>query len=429
MESKPIGPISRRSLITGVLAGTALGVLGAQITARPALGAGKSVSVGTFHFDPTSRMTEKEFIAVATKAGFELKFENIDNFVSQSQIATYFQASPSDIVEYTTGYRLKYAASKGLVADLSDVWSKVNRNFARSYKSAATAADGKQYMLPVARYPWAVMYRKSIFKAAGIEPAGIITWVDFINACKTFKSKGLTPIAMGDASGWEALGTFEFVNLRTNGYKFHRDLMDGRASWNDARIQKTLQNWESTFPYQNSNALDLDWAAAGRLVLQNKAAMQVMGSFHSQLYTDPADLADLALFPFPEISKAHHRASLVAPVNGFVLPKASQKNFANAKSLLTWLASLDYATVAASEAPTTLMANSNLPTSESAFVRQQAALVKASKYFTNTLERDTRPDFVTPIVGPAMQAFIKNPGDKKKIAANLASQWTGLPSL
>ena len=284
-------------------------------------------------------------------------------------------------------------------------------------------------MLPVARYPWAVMYRKSIFKAAGIEPAGIITWVDFINACKTFKSKGLTPIAMGDASGWEALGTFEFVNLRTNGYKFHRDLMDGRASWNDSRIQKTLQNWESTFPYQNSNALDLDWATAGRLVLQNKAAMQVMGSYHSQLYTDPADLADLALFPFPEISKAHHRASLVAPVNGFALPKASQKNLANAKSLLTWLASLDYATVAASEAPTTLMAHSNLPTSESDFVRQQAALVKASKYFTNTLERDTRPDFATPIVGPAMQAFIKNPGDKKKIAANLASQWTGLPSL
>lgn len=429
MESKPVGPISRRSLIKGVVAGTALGILASELTAPSASGAGKSVSVGTFHLDPTAHMTDKEFIASAAKAGFDLKLEAIDNFLTYSQIATYLQTSPSDVVEYSTGYRLQYAVSKGLVAPLSDVWLKVNRNFGRSYKSAATAADGKQYLLPVARYPWAVMYRKSIFKAAGIDPATIITWSDFINACKTFKSKGLTPIAMGDASGWEALGTFEFINLRSNGYKFHKDLMNGRASWNDERIQKTFRNWESMFPYQNSNALELDWASAGRLVLQNKAAMQVMGSFHAQLYTDSSDLADLALFPFPEISKAHHRTSLVSPVNGFVLPKASQKNFANAKSFLTWLSSVEYASAVSAESPTTLMAHSNLPTPESAFVRQQAALVKASKYFTNTMERDTRLDFATPILAPALQAFIKNPGDKKKIASNLAAQWVALPTV
>jgi multiple sugar transport system substrate-binding protein len=425
------GEISRRSLLKGAVAGTALGatsVLGSQFYAAPAMGAGKSVSIGSFHLDPTVRLTDKEFIAAAAKAGFEVKIEDIDHLITQSQLTTYLQANPADLVEFGGGYRLQYAASKGLVADLTDVWIKATRNIPRSYKVDSTAADGKQYLIPVARYPWAVMYRKSIFRAAGIDASTIITWADFINACKIFKSKGLTPIALGDASGWEALGTFEFVNLRTNGFKFHRDLLSGRASWNDARVQKTFRNWESMFPYQNSNALELDWASAGRLVLQNKAAMQVMGSFHAQLYTDSSDLADLGLFAFPEISKAYHRTSLVAPVNGFAISKAAQKNIANAKSLATWLASAEYANEIVAQSPTTLVANSGAVLADSAFVRQQAALVKASKYFTQTFGRDMRPDFAGPIAGPAMQAFLKNPGDKKKIAANLAAQWTGLPS-
>jgi multiple sugar transport system substrate-binding protein len=421
--------LSRRSLLKGALLGTTIGVLGGQTSAPSALAAGKAVSVGNFHFDPTSHLTEKEFLTAATKAGFDVKAEEIEHFVSQSHIANYLQGSPAEIVDFGSGYRLQYAVNKGLLTDLTDIWIKTSRNFPRSYKVDSTAADGRQYLIPVARYPWAIMYRKSIFRAAGIDPAAIVTWADFINACKTFKSKGLTPIALGDASGWEALGTFEFVNLRTNGFKFHRDLVSGRASWNDARVQKTFRNWESMFPYQNSNVLELDWASAGRLVLQNKAAMQVMGSFHAQLYTEPSDLADLGLFAFPEISKPYHRNSLVAPVNGFAVTKSAQKNSANVKSFATWLASAEYANALVAESPTTLVANTSAVLADSAFVRQQAALVKSSKYFTQTLERDMRPDFVGPIVGPAMQAFLKNPGDKKKIAANLAAQWVGLPSV
>lgn len=427
MDSQAQRPISRRSLIKGVMAGSALGVMGSGVTPTHSFGAGKAVSIGTYHFDPTSHLSDKEFITAAAKAGFDLKLEDVERLLSPSQISTYLQGGTTDLVEFSAGYRLQYGVSKGLLSDLSDIWMQVNQNFPRSYKSASTALDGKQYLIPVSRYPWAVMYRKSIFKVAGVDPATIITWLDFINACKILKSKGLTPIAMGDASGWEALGTFEFVNLRTNGYKFHKDLMGGRALWSDERIQRTFRNWESMFPFQNSNVLDLDWASAGRLVLQNKAAMQVMGSFHAQLYTDPTDLADLAFFPFPEISQPHQRASLVAPVNGFALPKSAQKNLVNSKSMLLWLASADYANEILASFPTTLMANSGAFFSDKVFVRQLAALVNSSKYFTQTLEKDMRPDFVGPIVGPAMQAFLKNPGDKKKIAANLAAQWIGLP--
>ena len=421
------GSISRRSLIAGAVATS--GFLALDLFRSGASALGKPVTLGSYHLGPVDRLSNKDFAALAARAGFELKVNEIERLILQSQVSSYMQSNPDDLVEYGTGYRLQYAIARGLVADLSEVWIKVGKNFARNYKSSSTGSDGKPYLLPLARYPWAVMYRKSIFKAAGIEPPTIVTWLDFINACKILKSKGLTPIAMGDSSGWEALGTFDFVNLRTNGYKFHTDLMSGRTSWNDARVQKTFRNWESMFPYQNSNALELDWAGAGRLVLQNKAAMQVMGAFHAQLYTDPSDLADLALFPFPEISKAHHRASLVAPLEGFVIPKAAQKNISNARTFAQWLGSTEFASAFSQQAPTTLMANGALPASDNAFVRQQSALVKSSKYFTQSLDRDTRPDFAGPIVQPAFQSFLKNPGDKKKIAANLATQWIGLPAV
>ncbi len=423
--------VSRRTLLkgAGAVAGAATlgGLFSAGAGAASAFAAGKTVSVGSNQSDPAARKEDTAWVAAATKAGFDVKLNTVDHNTFQNQINSYLQGTPDDIFTWFAGYRMQFFAQKGLATDITDVWTKVSKNFTKGFKTASTGLDGKQYFIPSTWYPWAVMYRKSVFKAAGVDPQSIVTWTDFINACKVFKSKGLTPIALGDKGGWEGMGTFDFVNLRTNGYKFHTDLLGGRASWKDARVQKTFKNWESMFPYQNNNTLDLDWSDAAQLVLQKKAAMQVMGAFHASIYTDPADLADLALFPFPEINRANRRDAVEAPIDGYMLSKAASKNSANAKALAAWLSSSDYSNAIASVSPTSLFANVNAPASDNPFVRQQVALVKSSKYVTQFLDRDTRPDFAGPIVGPALQNFLKNPGDKLKIAANLQAQWDALP--
>jgi multiple sugar transport system substrate-binding protein len=423
---------SRREILKGAVVSAGVvatsGLVATELAMNSAKAAGKSVSYGSYLFDPSVRMSEKSIVAAASKAGFDLTIDAIDHLNLQSQINSYLQGTPDDVLDFNAGYRLQYAVSKGLITDVSDLWSKIRKNYARSDQTASTAPDKKQYFVPVTKYPWAVMYRKSIFKAAGIDPATVVTWSDFINTCNVFKSKGLTPIALGDSNGWEAMGTFSFVNLRTNGFKFHSDLLAGRVAWSDDRVQKTFRNWETMLPYQNSNALDLDWASAGRLVLQMKAAMQVMSSYHAQLYSDPNDLADLAMFPFPEIGKAYKRDSIVAPVNGYVIPRLGGKNIANAKSLVTWFSSVEYADAFASAAPSTLFANGSFLAPDNQLVRQQVALVNASKYTVQSLERVTRPDFVNSVVAPAFQSFLKNPGDKKKIGANMAALWRALPN-
>ena len=425
------GDVSRRTLLkgAGAVAGAATlgGLFSAGAGAASAFAAGKTVSVGSNQSDPAARKNDAAWVAAATKAGFDIKLNTVDHNTFQNQINSYLQGTPDDIFTWFAGYRMQFFAQKGLATDITDVWTKVSKNFTKGFKTASTGLDGKQYFIPGTWYPWAVMYRKSVFKAAGVDPLAIVTWTDFLNACKVFKAKGLIPIALGDKGGWEAMGTFDFVNLRTNGYKFHTALLGGRASWKDARVQKTFKNWESMFPYQNNNTLDLEWSDAAQLVLQKKAAMQVMGAFHASIYTDPADLADLALFPFPEINRANRRDSVEAPIDGYMLSKAASKNSANSKALAAWIASPGYSNAIASVSPTSLFANVNMPESDNAFVRQQVALVKSSKYVTQFLDRDTRPDFAGPIVGPALQNFLKNPGDKVKIAANLQDQWDALP--
>ena len=43
-------------------------------------------------------------------------------------------------------------------------------------------------------------------------------------------SKDGTPVAFCDKDGWPAMGTFDYINMRLNGYDFHKSLMAGEEA-------------------------------------------------------------------------------------------------------------------------------------------------------------------------------------------------------
>jgi multiple sugar transport system substrate-binding protein len=53
----------------------------------------------------------------------------------------------------------------------------------------------------------------------------------------------------------------------------------------------------------------------------------------------------------------------------------------------------------------------------------------AAKNIGFFLDRDTRGDFAGPVVGPAIQSFLKNPKDLTKILESTQAQWDALPAL
>ena len=93
------------------------------------------------------------------------------------------------------------------------------------------ADDGKQYFVPFYNYPWVVIYRKSVF--ADKKYTVPKTFTEFKALGDKMKTDGLTPLAFGDKDGWPAMGTFDIINMRVNGYQYHIDLMKGAQKWTD----------------------------------------------------------------------------------------------------------------------------------------------------------------------------------------------------
>ncbi|MGB0800282.1 MAG: hypothetical protein ACPGSH_00775, partial [Ilumatobacteraceae bacterium] len=75
-------------------------------------------------------------------------------------------------------------------------------------------------------------------------------------------------------------------------------------------------------------------------------------------------------------------------------------------------------------------ANKNQDTSSyDSFQKQQLAVMDEAKYITQFLDRDTRPDFAGPVVGPAFQQWFRDPSSIDGILESLQEQWDALPPL
>jgi multiple sugar transport system substrate-binding protein len=103
----------------------------------------------------------------------------------------------------------------------------------RASSSRPTGSDGKPYLMPFITYPWAVMYRKSTWQQHGYTPPA--TFDDLLTLAERMKTDSLVPIAFGDRDGWPAMGYFDILDLRLNGYDFHGRLLNGTEKWTDQR--------------------------------------------------------------------------------------------------------------------------------------------------------------------------------------------------
>ena len=124
------------------------------------------------------------------------------------------------------------------------------------------ATDGKKYFIPVYNYPWGFFYRKSVWQKYGYEVP--TTFDELKKLAAQMKKDGLIPIAFADKDGWPAMGTFDYLDMRLNGYQFHVDLCAHKESWDQQKVKDVFDNWKSILPYQDPNALGVDLAAGRR---------------------------------------------------------------------------------------------------------------------------------------------------------------------
>ena len=436
--SEKTGGISRRTVLKGAAVGGVGIAAGGFFLSNRGGDAGGPLAYGARSVDagPTAQ-NEALLAAYTAKTGDEVKYNATESNAFQNNLSQYLQGTPDDAFEWMAGYRMQFFAEQDLLVDLSPAWDAIGDQFANSYKIASTAADGKQYFLPKSWYPWGLHFRKSMFADLGFNADNVTNWDEYLKLLDAMKKKGLIGFAAGDKGGWEAMGTFDIINARVNGYQFHVDLLAGREKWTDAKVTEVFKHWEMLLPYMNTNVLDLEWDGAMQLLLQKKAGSMLMGSWFGGNFKEQsqADYDDLSIIPFPEINPAYGRDTIDAPIDGWCVAKNGTNN-GGGSSFLEFAAGIEgvEATLAAVDANGALIpmtsANSGQDVSQyDAFQKEQLAVMAEAKYVTQFLDRDTRPDFAGPVVGPAIQSWFKNPKDVAKIQETLQSQWEALAPL
>ncbi len=381
-----------------------------------------TVTIGSNASDDVPKKAYADVFAAfeTAKPKLKTKVNTVDHNTFQEQINNYLQGSPDDIFTWFAGYRMRFFASQGLAGDVSDVWAKIGANFSDSFKKASTGDDGKQYFVPIYNYPWVLMYRKSVFSERGYTAP--TTMDELTTLGDTMKSDGLDPIAFADKDGWPAMGTFDILNMRTNGYDFHVSLMAGEESWQDAKVKEVFTTWASLLPYHQEGSLGRTWQEAAQALVQKKAGMYLLGTFASQQFTDPADLEDLDFIAFPSVNSEHGTDSIDAPIDGFMMA-SKPKNEAGAKALLEYLGSAEAENIYLKTDPGDVGANTQVDTSGYNSVQAKSAeIIGGTKNIAQFLDRDTRPDFASTVMIPALQDFIKNPKDIDGLTSSIENQ-------
>ena len=405
--------LNRRNLIRGAGLG-AVGLAGTQLLAAcsgsssggSSGGGGGSASFGSNASDDVPKKAYAAFVsAFEKKSGDTITTKTSDHNGFQEKISNYLQGSPDDAFTWFAGYRMRYYAKKGLVGDVTDVWSKIGSNYSPALKAASTADDGKQYFVPNYNYPWGVFYRKSVWQSNGWEVP--TTFDQLIALAKKMKAKGMIPIAFADKDGWPAMGTFDYLNMRINGYQFHVDLCAHKEGWDTPKVQEVFDTWNEMRTYQDPNALGLTWQEAAQKLGKKQAGMYVLGSFVLQQFTDKAILDDVDFFPFPEV-KVEGTDSVEAPIDGLMLSKKGAQNQA-AKDMLAFLGTgegqLAYWKLDSSNIMTAKDADTSGYTD---FTKKLGDVIANAKHISQFFDRDALPAMASNVMIPALQNFTKS---------------------
>lgn len=389
--------------------------------AAPATATG-TITIGSNHSNGLPAKAFATTLAAFEKANPQanVKVNTVSHTAFQNNIENYLQGTPQDVFTWFAGYRMRFFASQGLLHTMDKVWEVIGPNFAPGFAAASKGNDGHYYFVPLYNYPWAVFYRKSVFAAKGYTVP--TTWDEFVTLAKKMQGDGLIPIAMGDKEGWPALGTFDILNMRLNGYDFHMQLMNFQVPWDDPKVLAVFNQWKEILPYQQTGAAGIRWEDAAATLDKKQSGMMLLGTFITEEFTNPSDLADLDFFAFPEINPTYGQDAIDAPIDGFCLSK-NPKNLPGDDALLEFLGSPQAEEIYVKIQNGYVAASKNADTSfYNPIQTRSAEIIKNTKHIAQFLDRDTNPGFADDTVASMIQQFFNDPGNVKSQLTALQGQ-------
>jgi multiple sugar transport system substrate-binding protein len=432
------GAFSRRSAIKGLAVTTGLAVIPGALAAcsssstsssSPSTGGSASspagsISFGSNYSDPAPKQAFASLVSGAQKStSVKIAINTVDHNTFQNDITSYLQGTPNDLATWFAGYRMQYFAAQGLLEPIDDVWAKIGGNFNAATTALCKGLDGHFYFVPIYNYPWVVFYNKSTFASKGYTVP--TTWDQMIALCKTMQKDGLIPFAFADKDLWPALGTFDILNLRVNGYDYHISLMHNEAHWTDPQVAAVFDQWRELMPYVQTGANGRTWEDGSKTLESKQAGMIFQGTnqIAANYVSDNKNLSDLDFFQYPEINPKYGQYYMDAPMDGFVLP-AKAKNKDAAKAVLEYIGSgpAESAYLKYDEWDVGLVNGLQAPTYNQV-QKTSVQMISAQKAVSQFGDRDTAPAMAA-AAEAAIQHFIASPTTStiKSIQSSLAAQ-------
>jgi multiple sugar transport system substrate-binding protein len=393
----------------------AISILGAGLLAVPVANAGTIVLNASVASAP-----DREAVAGAV-AAFEKAYPDVkvevnfyDEESNKTAIRNWLTTSPPDIVKWYAGNKMAQFVKPGLLADVSDVWTPELKAEFGAGMVASVSVDGKQYGMPTSYSTWAIYYRKDLFEKAGVQPYK--TFDDLVASCKAFRDKGITPVALGSKAPWPLAGWFDYIDLRLNGYQFHMDLMNGKVSWTDEKVEAVFAEWKKMVDANcfAENHTSLAWREGLALMNQGDAAMMLMGNYLISSLTPEAEPHTEAM-NFPTIGADIPRAE-DAPIETYHIP-AKAKNIEDAKKFLAFLAKPEIQTQM-TQAYQILPANPKATPPKNRLLEESAKLASGAEYYAQFIDRDTA-DAVSSVAMTGFQEFLVHPDRLDTILKNV----------
>lgn len=364
------------------------------------LAEGKPIVYNSNQSDPVPRAFDEKLVKMWNDKNpdMQVKLSTVEHEAFKQAIRTYLVADPApDLLTWFAGNRARFFIDKGLIADISDLWKSEgwDKTIAPGFKALGTVND-KQYFASNNYYWWALYFRKSVLKDAGVEAPKTID--EFLKTCDALNAKGITPITIGSKQPWTTAAWFDYLNMRINGPEFHINLMLLKEKYTDPRVQKVFEVWKQFFDHKcfNTDAAALLWQDAVTPMVKGKAAFYLMGAFINDTYAGAAkdanvDPNDLDFVRFP-IFDAKVKVGEDAPTDGwFIAEKGANKE--GAKKFLAWLLSKETLQMAIDD-PTLsrLPVRNDLDTTKFTDAQKKGInLIQTADYVAQFYDRDTTP--------------------------------------
>jgi multiple sugar transport system substrate-binding protein len=349
----------------------------------------------------------------AENPDIKVTFNVYDHESYKQSIRNWLTSAPPDVVLWYSGTRMRQFSTPGLLADVSDLWTAQAK--AAFGGSVETVTDnGKQYGVPYSYYQWGLFYRQDILDKAGV--SSLKTWDDLVSACTKLKAIGVEPIDIGSKELWPTAGWFDYLDLRINGFDFHKKLTDGKVSWEDARVKAVFAKWRELLDKGCfvKNHTSLAWQESQSLLYQGKSAIMLIGNFITQGF--PPEIAGKMQFaPFPQIVAGVPDAE-EAPMESINIP-AQAKNVPDAKKFLAFMMRADVQTEV-NRIEKQISPNSAAAAPDDRFLKAGQALLNSAANVTQFLDRDTSEDLAT-VAMKGFQEFMVKPDRIDSVLANV----------